>query len=92
MLKADVRHSLKNLPWASSCLQYCHGDHPTHAPMLTFAAKKLSTGANGRNKDADSPLCQRSCDRAAMHSYTYNIYLCNIYSITCEYMTVQLVV
>ena len=36
--------------------------------MLTFASKKLSTGANGQKKDAASFCCHgpRSFDRAVM--------------------------
>ena len=34
--------------------------------MLTFATKKLSTGANGQKEDAASFFCPRSFDRAVM--------------------------
>ena len=34
--------------------------------MLTLAAKKLSTGANGQKEDAASFFCLRSFDRAVM--------------------------
>ena len=37
-----------------------------HSPMLTFATKKLSTGANGQKEDAASFFCPRSFDRAVM--------------------------
>ena len=36
------------------------------SPMLTFATKKLSTGANGQKEDAASIFCPRSFDRAVM--------------------------
>ena len=35
-------------------------------PVLTFATKKLSTGANGQKEDAASFFCARSFDRAFM--------------------------
>ena len=34
--------------------------------MLTFATKKLSTGANGQKEDAASFFCPRSFDGAVM--------------------------
>ena len=34
--------------------------------MLTFATKKLSTGANGQKAEAEFPFCPRSFDRAVM--------------------------
>ena len=36
--------------------------------MLTFATKKLSTGANGQKEDAasESFLCPHSCDQAVV--------------------------
>ena len=34
--------------------------------MLTFATKKLPTGANGQKEDAASFICQRSFDQAVM--------------------------
>ena len=34
--------------------------------MLTFATKKLSTGANGQKEIFCPPLCPRSFDRAVM--------------------------
>ena len=38
--------------------------------MLTFAIKKLSTGANGQKEDAASFFCPRSLDQAVMKGYT----------------------
>ena len=37
--------------------------------MLTFATKKLSTGANGQKAEAEFPFCPRSFDRAVMMLY-----------------------
>ena len=34
--------------------------------MLTFATKKLSTGAKGQKAEAEFPFCPRSFDRAVM--------------------------
>ena len=34
--------------------------------MLTFATKKLSTGANGQKAEAEFPFCPSSFDRAVM--------------------------
>ena len=41
---------------------------PQHlrSPILTFATKKLSTGANGQKEGAASFFCPRSFDRAVM--------------------------
>ena len=47
-------------------------ESPQHlrSPMLTLAAKKLSTGANGQKEDAASFFCLRSFDRAVMAEAT----------------------
>ena len=56
------------LPWASSDHVTTRSTSPQHlrSPMLTFATKKLSTGANGQKEDAASFFCPRSFDRAVM--------------------------
>ena len=58
-LRLDTRETrVRTLPWASS-------GHVT-TRMLTFATKKLSTGANAQKEDAASFFCPRSFDRAVM--------------------------
>ena len=43
--------------------------------MLTFATKKLSTGANGQKEDAASFFCQHSSDRAVVVAQWYDLQL-----------------
>ena len=43
--------------------------------MLTFATKKLSTGANGQREDAASFLCPHSFDRAVILAQWYDLQL-----------------
>ena len=45
------------------------------APMLIFAAKKLSTGANGQKEDAAYFFCPHSFDRAVWAAGAGNLKL-----------------
>ena len=47
---------------------------PQHlrSPMLTFATKKLSTGAHGQKENAASFFCPRSFDQAVMRNNNRN--------------------
>ena len=69
-----------NPVWASSGHVTTRSMSPQHlrSKMLTFATKKLSTGANGQNEDAASFICpppQRSFDRAVMVAQWYDLQL-----------------
>ena len=61
---------VRTLPWASSGHMTTRSMSPQQlrSPMLTFAAKKLSTGRNGQKEDAASFYRPRtgSFDRAVM--------------------------
>ena len=68
-LRLETRETrVRTLPWASSGHVTTRSMSPQHlrSPMLTFATKKLSTGANGQKEDAASFFCPRSFDRAVM--------------------------
>ena len=43
--------------------------------MLTFATKKLSTGANGQKEDAASFFCARTFDGAVIVAQWYDLRL-----------------
>ena len=74
-LRLEMRETrVRTLPWASSghVTTRSMSPHQLRSPMLTFATKKLSTGANGQKEHAASFFCPRSFDRAVMTRNKYD--------------------
>ena len=68
-LQLEIRETrVRALPWASIGHVTTRSTSPQHlrSPMLTFATKKLSTGANEQKEDAASFFGPRSFDPAVM--------------------------